>query len=143
METFLCAITQWPVTIKPGSHMSGKSPAIGDLGVSQSSPIFAIYENINRGFTRLSAIVRDKIGKMRKRFYFPDGSPMISEFCDSCRQMRTQYSFIGDIGRTFYTLPSPFIAYWRKATWQPHSKKVKTATPSWNRLRNVQNKTMI
>ena len=44
--------------------MPGKSPTIRDLGVSRSSAIFVTYENINREFTRLSAIVGDKIGKI-------------------------------------------------------------------------------
>ena len=39
---------QLALLVKPGSHMSGKSLTIGDLGVSPSSPIFATDTGIDR-----------------------------------------------------------------------------------------------
>ena len=56
---------------KPVSHMLGKSPTMGDLGVSWSSLIFVTYENINWGFTRLPAIVGDKIRKIESISILP------------------------------------------------------------------------
>ena len=89
----------------------------------QSSSIFATYENKNRRFYPIAGDSRGQIRENRKRFYFPDGLPMIPEFGDSFRQMRTQFSFIGDIDCSFYSVPSPIIAYGRKAIWKPHSKR--------------------
>ena len=62
--------------VDPGSHMLGNS----DWGVSRSSSIFATYENINRGFTRLSAIVGDKIGKIESVFIFPTDRRLYQSF---------------------------------------------------------------
>ena len=45
----------------------------------------------------------------RAPFYFPNRPQIILDFYDSCRQTRTQFSFIGDVGHTFYPEPSPSL----------------------------------